>query len=424
MIYNIILKPLSPFFWGTEQVSELGNKRSYYLQSALYPQQTAILGMLRYQALAQYGLLSAPGSNRPLEGKNLIGESSFTNQNTDGYGAIQQLSPVQLQKGESVFLLRDRELFSHKKDNDYPLRKPILEFRDLTNQEFIQTVVAENKFTKLVYRKEIESENPEMVPWIEKNEFSGWLIDQNHPFSETDFAQGLDYSKAAVLVNKVIQETGRVGIEKSWEGNTKSNAYYKQFFRELTETRIIKEKGNPPISKKMLMDADWKFSLKLYWDESSGYSFDKNERFVLMGGEQSVFVLSAEVDENCNSLSSPSVIPELANGMVYKLLLTSDTYISKEEQFYKLPLFVNAVNTKFRNFVSNVNTTKHYNVKGLRKSGFGQSNPSCLLKRGSILYFMDKNSLADAIRLINEETSFQKVGYNYYKIETEKYHPL
>jgi hypothetical protein len=126
MEYIITLKPVTPYFWGMEQVSELGNKRNYYLESALFPQQTAVLGMLRYQALAQFGFLSIPDHFR-IDATKLIGDSSFDIANTKGYGAISKISPLQLHKGNSLYLLRSRDFFTFKEDEAHPLRKAWLE---------------------------------------------------------------------------------------------------------------------------------------------------------------------------------------------------------------------------------------------------------------------------------------------------------
>ncbi len=378
--------------------------------------------MLRYQALAQHGLLAVGDSKIPEGGTELIGANSFNPQNVDGYGAIGKISPVQLKRGESWFLLRDRELFPFTDDDICPVRVPRLESKHKSTNEFIQTVVPMDYFSRLIYLKEIEKPKSDVEPWIEKNEFEAWLIEQDHRIAETDFLPPNDFSGFANPVKIIIQETGRVGIEKSWDSNTKSNAYYKQFFRELTETGDIKKNGMPAIRQKIILNGAWEFSFQVEWDLTTGFNFDTTERFITMGGEQSVFQMSSIPAETSVTISPKVQIQKLDKDEVYKLLLISDTYISNEEKFYKLPLFVNAAITKFRNFISKTGSTKWFNVKGERKSGFGQSTPSYLLKRGSVFYFADEASLREAIGLIDAENSFQAIGYNYYKIETEKYH--
>jgi CRISPR-associated protein Cmr3 len=423
MKYIITLKPVTPYFWGLEQVSELGNKRNYYLESAIFPQQTAILGMLRYQALAQYGFLSIPNSAKA-DARRLIGESSFNSANTNGYGAIQKISSLQLQKGDDNYLFRSKDYFSLKEDKAYPVRKSWLELAGLKPGEFVQALIPKSHFAQLIYRKDAISPTCVPLPWIDKNEFKELLILDNHILAETDIDSRSVQSKFVIDVDNVIQRTGRVGIEKAWEGNTKSNAYYKQYFRELQETKVIADKTQPEFKTKMMLNADWKFTFKMEWDETTGFEFNPTERFITMGGEQSVFLLSAEPDTSADPIDILPTIPDLEDNEVYKLLLTSDAFISEEEQFYQLPVLVNGSTVRFRNFISRVDTTKQYYVRGEKHSGFTQSTPSYLLKRGSLLYFTDTASLNNAIQLINQELAFKAIGYNYYKIETEKYHQL
>jgi len=174
----------------------------------------------------------------------------------------------------------------------------------------------------------------------------------------------------------------------------------------------------------MILDSDWRFSFIMDWDETTGFKFDPTERFITMGGEQSVFLLSAKPCDDDEPITPLPVIPDLGKETIYKLLLISDSFISNEEHFYRLPVLINGSTVRFRNFISKVDKTQQYYIRGERKQGFAQSTPSYLLKRGSVLYFMDKDSLNQAIVLLNNETSFRLIGYNYYKIETEKYHQL
>ena len=54
----IKLTPLGEFFFGGDVTFGKANKRSYYVQSRRFPQQTTLLGMLRYELLKKNNLLS------------------------------------------------------------------------------------------------------------------------------------------------------------------------------------------------------------------------------------------------------------------------------------------------------------------------------------------------------------------------------
>jgi CRISPR-associated protein Cmr3 len=61
MRYLITLKPLEPFMFGGDQTfGALGDKEagSYLVKSRMFPQQTAVLGMLRKELMVQAGLLT------------------------------------------------------------------------------------------------------------------------------------------------------------------------------------------------------------------------------------------------------------------------------------------------------------------------------------------------------------------------------
>lgn len=421
MIYNITLKPVTPFFWGMEQVAELGNKRSYYLKSANYPQQTTILGMIRYQVLAQRGMLSIPDININ-EASRIIGDSSFSYGSINNFGAILGISPIQLQRGKHKFLLRDREFFNLSKDKDYPIRKAWIELNPIKENEFIQLVTNRKYFSQLIYWPNLNSTGSDYDYWIDKLEFKELLVKEESNLSEKDFPKDVHKTTDALFLDEVIQESEHVGIEKSWDSYILNNAYYKQFFKELQERTPILVNKNPVLYKKIHPQSNWEFSFKLEWDEKIGSDFDDTERLIIMGGEQSVFLMKISDEKNKKSLSEPDIIPILNDSEVYKLLLISDTYISDEQAFYSLPVLVNGQTVRFKNFISKVKSTKQYYVRGEHKYGFDQSSAAYLLKRGTMLYFEDNSSLLEALKLIKSEESFRKIGYNYYKIETEKYH--
>jgi len=86
----ITLKPLMPFFFGYENT--FGKKgTTYYVKSALFPQQSAILGMLRREILLQAGLLTRKLRDEWVDldkseiAKKLVGSGKFKNFNDEIY---------------------------------------------------------------------------------------------------------------------------------------------------------------------------------------------------------------------------------------------------------------------------------------------------------------------------------------------------
>ena len=107
----ITLKPLMPFFFGYENT--FGKKgTNYYVKSALFPQQSAILGMLRREILLQAGLLTRKlrdewvDEHKSEVAKKLVGSGKFKSFNDEiDIGVIKSISPVFLKKKEKYYFL-------------------------------------------------------------------------------------------------------------------------------------------------------------------------------------------------------------------------------------------------------------------------------------------------------------------------------
>jgi CRISPR-associated protein Cmr3 len=117
MRYLIKLKPLKPFFFGGDiTFGKLGDKENgtYLAHSRLFPQQSAILGMLRKEILLQTNLLTTKmkgewvDKNNYEKAKELVGDESFNIKANyiQDFGVIQNIS--------SIFLIKDNKKFIKK----------------------------------------------------------------------------------------------------------------------------------------------------------------------------------------------------------------------------------------------------------------------------------------------------------------------
>ncbi|MBL7913960.1 MAG: hypothetical protein JNL49_02840 [Bacteroidia bacterium] len=90
-IYQCEIKPISHYFFGGESSYNPadGGRENYFVRSMLLPQQTTILGTLRYAILNGFIDINLI-SNSP---DFLIGPTSFNGRN-DSFGIIRKLSPV------------------------------------------------------------------------------------------------------------------------------------------------------------------------------------------------------------------------------------------------------------------------------------------------------------------------------------------
>ncbi|MBO5354088.1 MAG: hypothetical protein J6J42_07500 [Lachnospiraceae bacterium] len=111
MKYLVKITPLEPYSFGNDQnfvypEEASTGKESYFVRSKEIPEQTTILGLLRYLVLKEYGLLRTDFQYTPEERrqmKHCIGSRSFSylEKEKQEFGDIHEISPV--------FLLNDKE---------------------------------------------------------------------------------------------------------------------------------------------------------------------------------------------------------------------------------------------------------------------------------------------------------------------------
>ncbi len=149
MRYLVIVKPLEPFFFGGDRTfgalrdmtenevnakyasgdrtfGALGEENSNYLvHSRPFPQQTALLGIIRKEILIQKGLLTKKRRGEWIDdynkskAKNLVGDTKFAFNKEQNFGVLNNISPI--------FLIKNGERFIKKADIDsYPYQDGVL----------------------------------------------------------------------------------------------------------------------------------------------------------------------------------------------------------------------------------------------------------------------------------------------------------
>ena len=102
--YKVTLEPIDWFFFGGEQTFDNGASQSFIARSNRMPQQTTLLGMVRYQLLKKSGLLPLSAENADAA-ESLIGISSFDITRSDvTFGRIRSLSQVFIEKGDRALV--------------------------------------------------------------------------------------------------------------------------------------------------------------------------------------------------------------------------------------------------------------------------------------------------------------------------------
>jgi len=109
MRYLVTLKPLKPFFFGGDiTFGELGENSNYLVHSRLFPQQTAILGMIRKEILIQSGLLTTKRQGEWVDDKvsasKLVGDTKFLFNQKQEFGVLKSISPIFLIQEQNRFI--------------------------------------------------------------------------------------------------------------------------------------------------------------------------------------------------------------------------------------------------------------------------------------------------------------------------------
>jgi len=353
--YLITLTPHEKFFFGGERT--FGDTNAHYLViSRYFPQQTALLGLLRHQLLVQSNDPQIFADNKiqdPQLAKKLIGEKSFTINGKFDFGKIKSLSPVfitrNLDDTKEYYFPANRE-YVCKKEYDKECHK---------DEEWlkVEPQLANDKDGKQLNGKpliKLNNYNP-------KYEMPDLLINRN----------GEKFRYKDIFV-----EHKQVGIRKDYTGKTGDKAFYVQTF--------------------------WKMKKGYGFSFIAELDFDlKSNPNVVFGGEQQMFRMDVEkFDKRFEDLLPPFE----SSKNFHKVVLLSDTCVEKDI----IPDFDFAITRTgdFRFLVTDINNTNPAS-KPIKSQKFE------VYKKGSVFYFSGKNK--DIHSLFNYD-NLRKVGYNYYKI--------
>lgn len=306
MRYLVKLKPMEPFFFGGEQTFGKDDARRegarYSATSTYFPQQTALLGMLRKTLLIQNNNLTMHlkgewidstkkengGGKNYHEAVSLTGKDAFSYNKSIDLGVIKEISPLFITQGEEHFII-------NAKDSDYELTK-------IPNANIL-TSKKESAFLLKGYNTK--------------------------EYKEDTFISSTDKT---LSYDSVFQKVQTVGIKKSEEGASEDDAFFQKTSYML--------KGDAHFS--FYLDVE----MKLDWKKA----------YVNLGADQSSFMLELEpTQEHFDNLFQDT----FAKKEHSRIVLTSETLLSKEA--YDLCYFVFATRQTYRQLNSkNGDKSKRY----------------------------------------------------------------
>ena len=361
-------KPIDTFFFGQEnkyrkKKGGLSYEAEYFQVSSYFPQQTTVLGMLRYFVLLQNKQIPIKDKTEAIK---LIGESSFniTNANLD-FKTIGSLSPIFIRKGTKNYIPNPFDLIlksANKCDSNGTMIIEPLEY------------VLKNLTTNLPNQESQILYFPEYNEKVGLSRFLMNMKDQN------DY---LVYEKENDENKYVFEKVEKVGITKKQD----KKAYYKQ---------VSYKFKNKNISFACIVDIDMEL------DEARKYK-------AFLGAEKSLFEI--EFKECKDEFKNLVVLQEFNQP---KVVLLSDAFIEDDNSDY---LFSISKTKPFRFLISEIGKTKSFG-KFNTEDGLSRTDRFNLYQRGSVFYFNNKNDslkrFTDNLQFGDKEKNFYKIGYNHF----------
>ena len=211
--YLVKLLPLGKFFFGGDMTFKVNDKEtafsSYIIHSFMMPQQTSILGMMRFLILSNNTEAFDRKGNCIKDvnkAKVLIGEKGFSvdpsNHSRRDYQSVQEIGACFLWNTD-----KNKPFFKGAKDIDLQIGK--------------ESVV--NATINMI---------PVRIPKIDIKKGN-----ETQPFTGKDYLNNYYISLDGEKLNEsqIFKEDTRIGINKSYTGKTESEAFYKQVSYRLKE---------------------------------------------------------------------------------------------------------------------------------------------------------------------------------------------
>ena len=365
--YLVKLTPLDYFFFGGENTfgGRDGSQSNYLVRSQYYPQQTALLGLVRHQLLLQNGLLVNDQITNHQEAALLIGERSFYHSEgaNPSFGAIRSLTGL-------MYARRDDFYFPAGRTYGYDPDTNTLKKLKLTQQAGL----------------------PLLKDYSEKGGVLNLLGAKGKNKLMTYEEHLLENIDSCYLSKR------QQGIHKNYQGKTEEKAYFIQTVFKLTSDcafAFVVELATtvPGTSKPVQL---------------------QSQRMVRFGGEQSTFRM--EVTPFQGEVEKQYPVYE-ADAHYHQIILLSDAYLP-EYVPGQSAYFANTAITDFRCLQTEVRHTSNYATLGAKSSASQRpvykSKKLSLLQRGSVFYGKDHQSLESLAASLEKETAFRTIGYNQY----------
>ncbi len=363
--YQITLTPVDKFFFGGDMTFQVGSNenddfnsqyKSYIIQSSMFPQQTSLLGMLRFLILRNAGedVFKDGKIVNKTKAKDLIGGKSFMVNNNNDFRTIKSLSHVRIRRivNDQISDLEFAPLFKE------------LTFEDAPDSSYNLNAIS--------------------IPLLTKVEY--------------DAEKGIDVMLSDGIIrvkleddkntNCVFVKDRRVGINRNIKtGIVKDGALFKQ---------ISYRFNNKEANYCFVFNAD--IEDRVPFETYSG-------QIVTVGGDNSQFVIGITKDVKAYNSIDP-----------YKkaVILLSPTFLTRAEA--KTAKFAITRLMPFR-FLKDREDNREDDNRSFHilNSKLERSERFELYSPGSVFYFEGDEQKQEFINIIKSKSDFRQIGYNEYK---------
>ncbi|MDP0530395.1 type III-B CRISPR module-associated protein Cmr3 [Porphyromonas gingivalis] len=378
--YLIKLTPLDKFFFGQKKTFGDDNA-NYFVYSSHFPQQTTLLGLLRYQLLQIAGEEVFKDNKIQDEHKagELIGKQSFSPfvEEELQFGIIESLSSVFIidKMNEDEHFLPVGRRF--QKENE----KAPYNLLHLSCQAGCPPIFGEYK--------------------PKKGLASCWLSSKSHTLlNEEDF----------------FTKDERIGIRKDYEGATNDDAFFCQrYYRFKNFKKVVEDEEAKVCKQPPVRVHDFCFATVLETEKAIEHE-KLNGRIVYLGGERQPFLMEVSKEEKASDLTiGSSTLTGDENH--YTVVLLSDAMI--EPDHLRKVKFASTEVKDFACLLTHVGTQKFYNKENkrqeqyLKKSATALSLQKELYARGSVFYFDTKEQANQFCEDLEKVPNFHTIGYNH-----------
>lgn len=395
--YLIKLYPIDRYYFGGEATFGMYKNENCFVRSNYFPQQTTLVGMLRYYLLNQNQLLNERG--RVLNKRKadiLIGPLGFNAQSHTeiNFGILKKLSPVFITGPDGEYFVQSREYGFQLQEDEVSgeIKKELIPLKLNKHKGKV------NKSEHAIHYFEGFNSKTE-IPNLLVNVRTG----QMRHFEFTDELKNDS-------MNGVFIPDEQVGIripKNKQERNNNEDGFYKQ------------------IGYRMLPG----FGFAFYAEVDKGTEDNFDSGLVRMGADQTWFQIeikpTIDTDQsilNNFSKHNSSLVNNIfldINDFKKKVVLLSDCYI--EKSIYDMCPFASASTIPFRYLevtteTENDSSDKKKKTFKLRGAGLDLTKSEKfrnLIKKGSVLYV---NSELEKLKIIEDlklNKAFYQIGYNY-----------